>query len=96
VNGNWTGNYAEVGAKIYDAWQQLHAAGKSDLTKARVFEILPRESEISWFSQRPMRPIRTTPVAGTATVNSGRACFRISRLPVNRANNGLNYPETFF
>jgi hypothetical protein len=42
VNGNWTGNYAEVGAKIYDAWQQLHAAGKSDLTKARVFEILPR------------------------------------------------------
>jgi len=60
VSGNWTGNYAEVGAKIYDAWQQLHAAGKSDLTKARVFEILPRESEISWFSQRPMRPIRTT------------------------------------
>jgi hypothetical protein len=42
VKGNWTGNYAEVGAKIYDAWQQLHAAGKSDLTKARVFEILPR------------------------------------------------------
>jgi hypothetical protein len=41
VSGNWTGNYAEVGAKIYDAWQQLHAAGKSDLTKARVFEILP-------------------------------------------------------
>jgi len=60
VSGNWTGNYAEVGAKIYDAWQQLHAAGKSDLTKARVFEILPRESEISWISQRPMRPIRTT------------------------------------
>jgi hypothetical protein len=28
VNGNWTGNYTDVGAKIYDAWQQVHAAGK--------------------------------------------------------------------
>jgi len=60
VSGNWTGNYAEVGAKIYPVLHSCHVALKSDLTKARVFEILPRESEISWFSQRPMRPIRTT------------------------------------
>jgi hypothetical protein len=28
VNGNWTGNYTDVGAKIYDAWQQVHTAAK--------------------------------------------------------------------
>ena len=28
VNGNWTGNYSDVGAKIYDAWRQVHAARK--------------------------------------------------------------------
>jgi len=33
VNGNWTGAYSDVGAKIYGAWQQVHAAGKrSELT----------------------------------------------------------------
>jgi hypothetical protein len=33
VNGNWTGAYSDVSAKIYDAWQQVHAAGKrSELT----------------------------------------------------------------
>ncbi|MGB9645499.1 MAG: hypothetical protein WCB44_10310 [Stellaceae bacterium] len=28
VNGKWTGEYSGVSAKIYDAWQQVHAAGK--------------------------------------------------------------------
>ena len=28
VNGDWTGAYSDVSAKIYDAWQQVHAAGK--------------------------------------------------------------------
>ena len=28
VSGSWTGNYSDVSAKIYDAWQQVHAAGK--------------------------------------------------------------------
>jgi hypothetical protein len=33
VNGNWTGAYSDVSAKIYDAWQQVHAAGtRSELT----------------------------------------------------------------
>lgn len=27
VNGNWTGPYPEVGAKLYDAYQQVEAAG---------------------------------------------------------------------
>ncbi|HWZ66444.1 MAG TPA: hypothetical protein VNW89_01305, partial [Stellaceae bacterium] len=25
VNGDWTGAYSDVSAKIYDAWQQVHA-----------------------------------------------------------------------
>ncbi|MGA7863212.1 MAG: hypothetical protein WCA23_04325, partial [Stellaceae bacterium] len=28
VNGKWTGEYSGVSAKIYDVWQQVHAAGK--------------------------------------------------------------------
>lgn len=28
VNGSWTGAYSDVSAKIYDAWNTLHAAGK--------------------------------------------------------------------